>query len=286
MTYGLLISGDLGNITLCHFLNHYKLKFVMTDKTSKKIIENCEKNKIPLYVGNPRSEKINYFIEDKQCDIIVSVNYIFLIKKNIISLAKELCFNIHGSLLPKYRGRTPHVWAVINDEKITGVTAHVIDDGCDTGDVLEQIKVKINNFESGWDILEKFKKLYIPLIENVLKKHRGKNLILRPQNEKNATFFPKRTPDDGLINWDWDSNKIFNWVRAQRYPYPGAFSYYKKQKIIIDYIDKINYSFDKKLKNGTIICDKPLIIKSSDSNIKVIKHRNAFLKFEINEILT
>ena len=286
MTFGLLISGDLGNLTLCHFISHYKLKFVMTDKTSKKIIENCEENKIPLYVGNPRSEKINYFIKDKECNVIVSVNYIFLIKRNIISLAKGLCFNIHGSLLPKYRGRTPHVWAIINNEKTTGITAHIIDEGCDTGPILEQIKIEIEKNDSGWDILEKYKDLYIPLIETVLKKYSQNKLEAIPQNEKNATFYPKRTPDDGLINWNWDSDKIVNWVRAQRYPYPGAFFIYKNQRVIIDSVTKIEFNQDQKLKNGLIISTNPLIIKSSDLAIKINNLRDNFIKFEINEILT
>ncbi len=286
MTFGLLISGDLGNITLCHFLNHYALKFVMTDKASKKIIENCEKNNIPLFIGNPRTNKVNTFIIGKKCEIIISVNYIFLIKKNIINLSSGLCFNIHGSLLPKYRGRTPHVWAIINNEKKTGITAHIIDEGCDTGGILEQIEVEIDKKDSGWDILEKYKKLYVPLIERVLKKYASNSLKVIPQNEKEATFFPKRSPEDGLIDWNWNSIRIENWIRAQRIPYPGAFSIFKNKKIIIDDANKIKYKYDCNLRNGTIISIKPLIIKCSDEAIKINKLREINSKqFKLFEIL-
>ena len=285
MRIGLLISGDLGNIALSHFLKNHDLKFVMTDYTSNKIIESCNINKIPLYVGSPKNVKINNFIKNKKCDILISVNYIFLIDKNIINLASGLCFNIHGSLLPKYRGRTPHVWAIINNEKETGITAHIIDEGCDTGPILEQVKVPINLSDSGWDILEKYKKLYIPLIERVMEKHSLNQLKIIAQDERKATFFPKRAPDDGLIKWNWNSIKIINWVRAQKHPYPGAFTFYNNKKIIIDSVSKINYKHSKNLKNGTIICIKPLIVKCSDSAIIINKIRSTNKTFNLNEIL-
>ena len=70
-------------------------------------------------------------------------SYLFLIEKDIILHPRFLTFNIHGSLLPKYRGRAPHIWAIINNEKETGITAHVIDEKCDSGDIISQIKIKI-----------------------------------------------------------------------------------------------------------------------------------------------
>ena len=285
MTIGLLISGDLGNVALCHFLKNHDLKFVMTDYASNKIIESCNINKIPLYIGSPKNLKINSFIKNKKCNILISVNYIFLIDKNIINLASGLCFNIHGSLLPKYRGRTPHVWAIINNDQETGITAHIIDEGCDTGPILEQIKVPIDLNDSGWDILEKYKKLYIPLIERVIKKYSLNQLNIIDQDERKATFFPKRTPDDGLIDWNWNSIRIMNWVRAQKYPYPGAFTFYKNDKIIIDSVSKVNYKNNRNIKNGTIVCIKPLIVKCSDSAIKINKIRSTNKTFDLNEIL-
>lgn len=122
MKIGFLVSGSLGDVVLRHFEQSYDISFVMTDSTSVQIIEFCNQKKIPLFIGNPRNKKVNRFIAHKECDVIASVNYLFLIQKNIIDLAKDLCFNIHGSLLPKYRGRTPHVWAIINNEKVISET--------------------------------------------------------------------------------------------------------------------------------------------------------------------
>ena len=285
MTVGLLISGELGNIALKYFVKNYNIKFVLTDKSSKKIIEFCKNNKTPIFIGNPRTDEIRHFIIDKKCEIIASINYIYIIKKNIINLAEGLCFNIHGSLLPKYRGRTPHIWAIINDEKETGITAHIIDEGCDTGGIIDQIKIIINENDTGWDILEKYKILYIPLIKSVLSKYTSNSISIIPQDEENATFFPKRTPKDGIINWNWNSKRIINWIRAQSNPYPGAFCFYKNEKIIIDkatiiHIENIEYK-----KNGTIICSNPIIVKTKDSTLKLETIRHNYIKLEINEIL-
>src|SRR5690606_33504394 len=96
--------------------------------------------------------------------------YLFIIDKKIIDLATSIAFNIHGSLLPKYRGRTPHVWSIINNEKFTGITAHIIDEGCDTGDIIEQVKIKISKSDTGASLLEKYNLLYLPLIRSVLEK--------------------------------------------------------------------------------------------------------------------
>jgi methionyl-tRNA formyltransferase len=286
MIVGLLISGELGNIVLKYFKKNHYIKFVLTDKSSKTIIEFCKNNKTPIFIGNPRTDEINHFISDKKCEIIASINYIYIINKNIINIAEGLCFNIHGSLLPKYRGRTPHIWAIINDEKETGITAHVIDEGCDTGAIIDQIKIIINENDTGWDILQKYKTLYIPLIKSVISKYTSKSILPISQDEENATFFPKRTPEDGIINWHWNSKRIINWIRAQSNPYPGAFCFYKKEKIIIDKASIVYIDNHEDKKNGTIICSNPIIVKTQDNALKLETIRHNCIELEINEILS
>lgn len=91
--------------------------------------------------------------------------------------------------MPKYRGRTPHVWAIINGEKKTGVTAHLIDSGCDTGDVIDQIEISIGENDTGGIILGKYSKEYFPLIKNVLDKIKLNQLKLTKQLEEDASLF-------------------------------------------------------------------------------------------------
>lgn len=282
MKIGFLVSGSLGDVVLRHFEQSYDISFVLTDRSSFEIINFCDQNTIPFFVGNPRDKKIDEFIKDKECEVIASVNYLFLIEKKIINLAKDLCFNIHGSLLPKYRGRTPHVWAIINNEKKTGITAHVIDEGCDTGAILEQIEIPINKKDTGATILEKYKKLYIPLTKKVLENHESNQLIYIPQDESKATYFGKRTPEDGQIDWNWQAERIVNWVRAQAYPYPGAFTFYKDRKVTIDKVSLCDYGFHYEQENGTILSTLPLIIKCPNSAVMIEVLREQEVEFEKN----
>jgi methionyl-tRNA formyltransferase len=283
MRIAFLASGSLGEVVLNHFIKKYDLSFVLTCKGSENIVNICNLHKIPVYAGNPRKPEIEGFLMEKSCDVMVSVNYLFIIEEKVIKIAKRLCFNVHGSLLPKYRGRTPHVWAIINNEIETGITAHVIDEGCDTGDIIKQVKVKINHEDTGASILEKFKELYIPLVESVLSDFSLNTLYFIKQDDSKATYFGKRTPEDGRIDWNWSAERIINWVRAQAYPYPGAFTFYNNYKIIIDKVTKSDYGFHFNVENGTILSKNPLIVKCCDSALRLELLRTNDFEFNIKE---
>ena len=285
MKLGILSSGNLGKDTLEKIILNFNVVFVLTDSNSQGILSLCEENKIPYFKGNPRNSKGYDFIKKIEVDIIVSINYLFLIEKDIIQHSKQLTFNIHGSLLPKYRGRTPHVWSIINNEKVTGITAHVIDEGCDTGDIISQIKIPINEIETGAEILNKFKLEYYNLILGVFKKLNSGKLELIKQDEQLATYFGKRTPKDGRINWNWQKDRIKNWVRAQAYPYPGAFSYVNNQKLIIDKVKDCSYGFRFDTENGTILALTPnIVVKTTNGALEIKKSRQK-LTIEIGDIL-
>ena len=285
MKLGILSSGNLGKDTLEKIILDFNVVFVLTDSNSQDILSLCEENKIPYFKGNPRNSKGYDFIEKIEADIIVSINYLFLIEKDIISHSKQLTFNIHGSLLPKYRGRTPHVWSIINNEKETGITAHVIDEGCDTGDIISQIKIPINEIETGAEILNKFSLEYYNLILEVFKKLNSGKLGLVKQQEQLATYFGKRTPEDGRINWNWQKDRITNWVRAQAYPYPGAFSYVNSQKLIIDKVSDSSQGFRSDTANGAIIALTPnIVVKTTNGALEINKSRQE-VTISIGDIL-
>ena len=164
ITLGVLCSGGIGFDTLVKIHKEYQIKFILTDNKSIEIIQFSKEQEIPLFIGNPRNGTGYQFIKNISVDVITSINYLFLIANDIISHPKKLIFNIHGSLLPKYRGRTPHVWAIINGEKKTGITAHLIDSGCDTGSIIEQIEIDIEHNDTGANTVRKiYESLYFPL---------------------------------------------------------------------------------------------------------------------------
>ena len=95
---------------------------MFTDTRSKEIVNFCIKNYIPYFIGNPRNDKAVDFIKKFPTDVILSINYLFIINSDLIKLPRKYAINFHGSLLPKYRGRTPHIWSIINNEKETNVS--------------------------------------------------------------------------------------------------------------------------------------------------------------------
>lgn len=281
MKIGFLVSGGLGINVLKHFHELLSVQFVMTDKGSQEIIDFCNLVELPVFVGNPRGGKTRLFLNNKSCDIMVSVNYLFLIDKEILSIAKNLVFNIHGSLLPKYRGRTPHVWSIINNEKFTGITAHVIDEGCDTGDIIKQLIIPILESDTGASILNKYKELYIPLIHEVLDGYSSNSIVLSNQDNSKATYFGKRTPEDGRISWNWQVERIINWVRAQANPYPGAFTFYNGKKVIVDLVAKSDLGFNYNIENGTILSVNPLTVKCDNAALEIVEMRDCKINFEL-----
>ena len=284
MNIALFVSGGLGFKLLNHLKeSKHSVQCVFTDSNSKGIIDTTNDNQLPIFTGNPRNERAIKFIDAYEIDIILSINYLFLIERSLFSKAK-LAVNIHGSLLPKYRGRTPHVWAIINNESKTGVTAHLIDEGCDTGDIVKQKEVIIDDTDTGGDILEKYNKLYVPLVDEILSDFERGRIKRLSQNNKNATFFGKRTPDDGRINWGWQKERIRNWVRAQAYPYPGAFTYCQglDEKVIIDEVVFSDKGFNETDRNGLIVSLNPICVKTPNGVLEIRNIRNlerlSFLK--------
>lgn len=277
MNIGILTSGNLGYEILKEILSKLNILFVLTDSNSKNIFELCYKNQIPCFQGNPRKSRGFDFIKNIEVDIIISINYLFLIELDIIQHAKKVSFNIHGSLLPKYRGRTPHVWSIINNEKTTGVTAHLIDEGCDTGAILGQIEIPIEKTDSGYNLLQKYRPIYLKLLYDIIEKIKMGDLTMKPQNSHEATYFGKRSPEDGQINWNWQKERIINWVRAQSFPYPGAYSYVRNEKIIIDEIKESNQGFNYDFKNGLVVnVDSTIKVKTPNGVLEITKIRNDF----------
>ena len=285
MSIGVLCSGNLGLHILQKLYAVYPVSFVFTDSKSIVITSFCQDNNIPLFRGNPRNGNCNSFLSDKQCDILLSVNYIFLVDNDLISFPKKYAINVHGSLLPKYRGRTPHVWAIINNEKMTGITAHLIDSGCDTGNIVEQIEVEIEPSDTGASILDKFNLLYWPLIDKVLNKIKYNQLTSVTQYHAKATYFGKRTPEDGLIDWSWQKERIYNWVRAQAHPYPGAFTYINGSKLVIDSISFTDDGFRYDIPNGTVISFNPFLVKTSNGVVKIDVFRGSINEYNDKQMV-
>ncbi len=253
---GVLAGGMLGLNVLQNITSDYHCKFILTAKNSGEIVSLAKKLDVPCYTGNPRGGKaLRYLINQgfERPDILVSVNYPFLIDEELIRLPHLLSINIHGSLLPRYRGRAPLIWAIINGDDYSGITVHGIETGCDTGSVLLQQRVEIPLDATGAEMVAHYSEIYPGMILKALALVSTGKYTLTPQDETKATFYGKRSPNDGLIDWSWCKERVYNWVRALAPPYPGAFCFVHGDKIIIEKIGYSDCGFSFADDNGRVI---------------------------------
>jgi UDP-4-amino-4-deoxy-L-arabinose formyltransferase/UDP-glucuronic acid dehydrogenase (UDP-4-keto-hexauronic acid decarboxylating) len=166
-------------------------------------------------------------------DIIFSFYYRNILKKSILKIPKNGCFNLHGSLLPKYRGRSPLNWALIHGEKEAGVTFHEMTAKVDKGGILGQKAFPIDSEDTTLDLFNKAQSATINLLDTILPELLKGPVSATPQNDDNASYFGGRKPEDGIIHWDHKAEQIRNLVRAVTDPYPGAFSYFGNQQVFI-----------------------------------------------------
>jgi len=269
-SYGILASGALGLQCVADVCKKRQVNFVLTDKQSTGIIDFCNGQSIPVFAGNPRNGKAIPFISAHEADILLSINYLFIIENDIIRFPKKYAVNFHGSLLPKYRGRSPHIWAIINNETETGISAHLITEGCDEGDIIYQERIPVHPDATGGELLQLFFEKYPSVISGVMDTLEGGEPVFIRQDETKATWFGKRSPEDGGINWDWHKERIYNWIRAQAKPYPGAFSFYHDQKIIIHDIEFSDNGFLYDDPNGKILSGGLVpVIKTPNGAVKL-----------------
>ncbi|WP_198664803.1 methionyl-tRNA formyltransferase [Lewinella sp. IMCC34191] len=242
----------------------YEVAYVFTDRQSLAIHEYCTAAGLPVFMGNPRGGRARDVLPAARCDVLLSINYLFLVEEDILAVANRYAINLHGSLLPKYRGRTPHVWAIINGEKETGVTAHLMTPALDAGDIVGQRSLNIRPDMTGADILAAYQNMYPQLLGEVLNKIAADTLTLQAQDETRATYFPKRTPEDGRINWGWSRERVRNWVRAQAPPYPGAYFEVNGNRVTVHYAFPSSLGFRHEQPDGTL-----LAVVGSDLEVKL-----------------
>lgn len=198
-----------------------------------RFVQFSENNSIEMTLLPKDKNKLDSKI-NKKVKLVFVCGYYEIIKPEILKIPSLGFIGIHNSLLPKYRGFAPINWAIINDEKIIGSSVFRLEHGIDSGRVFYQVKTKVKIDDDINTISDRLEKYLIKIIQNNLEKIINGEIKYWLQDEKNATYFGKRSPVNGLIDWKSDSKAIHNFVRAQCYPYPGAYSFIEKTKINIE----------------------------------------------------
>lgn len=166
-------------------------------------------------------------------DYIFSFYYRNLLSEALLATAKKGAFNLHGSLLPRYRGRAPANWVLVNGETETGVTLHRMVQRADAGAIVAQQRVAIERSDTGLSLHAKLRTAASNLLRDTLPNMLQGRITETPQDESKATVFGRRTPADGKLIWAKPAEELFNLVRAVTRPYPGAFCAVGEHKLIV-----------------------------------------------------
>lgn len=179
---------------------------------------------IPVTQVDGRMAEYVSDVEQLRPDLLVVIGWYYMIPRRMRDLAPLGCVGIHASLLPRYRGGAPLVWALINGETETGVTLFHFTDGVDDGDVVAQERFAIEARDTIADLLAKAEAASVRLVTEYVPRLADGTAPREPQDQSAATLFPQRSPQDGRIDWSWDAPRIDRFIRAQTHPYPGAFT--------------------------------------------------------------
>jgi len=166
-------------------------------------------------------------------DYLFSFYYRQLLSEPLLATARKGAFNLHGSLLPRYRGRAPANWVLVNGESETGVTLHRMVKRADAGAILAQKKVGIERSDTALSLHGKLRVAATDLLRDTLPALLAGKTSEIPQDESRATTFGRRTPADGKLIWQKPAEELFNLVRAVTQPYPGAFCAVGEHKLIV-----------------------------------------------------
>lgn len=201
----------------------------------------------PLSLKNQAAaEMINSFSPD----LMVVVAYGLILPQTILTIPRLGCVNVHGSLLPRWRGAAPIQYALRKGDPETGITIMQMDAGMDTGAMLNKQHLAIDMADNAQTLFEKLSQLAPPLLlETIAQLDQGK-IVAQVQDESLATYAPKIDKAEGHINWNSSAEEIINQFRGL-YPWPGAFSFYQDKMIKIHAMYKI--SEDSSALPGTVL---------------------------------
>ncbi len=167
-------------------------------------------------------------------DTIFVVGWSQLVREPFLELAPHGVFGMHPTLLPRHRGRAPIPWTILTGLAKTGVTLfEIADPSADSGAIVGQVEVGIAPEETAQTLYDKLSRAHVDLLREYVPLLVDGRAPRIPQDDRRASAWPKRTPADGIIDWETRAPYLYDWVRAQTRPYPGAFTYLGDAKVVV-----------------------------------------------------
>jgi UDP-4-amino-4-deoxy-L-arabinose formyltransferase/UDP-glucuronic acid dehydrogenase (UDP-4-keto-hexauronic acid decarboxylating) len=204
-------------------------------------------------------------------DVIFSFYYRNLLGGKILNIPPSGAYNLHGSLLPAYRGRCPVNWVLLNGEESTGVTLHHMVEKADAGDIAGQKKISIDVKDTAFILYSKLCNCARELLEELLPMIKDGSAPRIPQDLQSGSYFGGRNPEDGIIDWNWPVMRIYNLIRAVTKPYPGAFTYLSEGEKLLIWWGYPEYDNRSDSTAGAIeVEEKNVYIRASNGRLQLL----------------
>lgn len=232
----------------------------------RSVKEIAKQNGIETRVAKPSLPVELEHIKGLAPELVLSFYYRALIPKSVLEIPRLGAFNIHGALLPRYRGRACVNWAVLNGETETGATLHVMTEAADKGDIADSEAVSIEFTDTGHDVFLKVTEAARKIIARTLSALENASVKLTPQDESKASYFGRRRPEDGEIDWNKSAVEIYNLIRAVTHPFPGAFTEFDGHKCMIWKAEVL----DGAAKPKEIVSCSPLVVGTGNGLLRIL----------------
>ena len=191
-------------------------------------------------------------------DAIFVVGWSQLVRGDFIALGPGGVFGMHPTLLPRHRGRAPIPWAIPCGLAKTGVTLfEIVDPTADSGPIVGQVEVAVAPDETATTLFDKLAQAHVDLIREHVPRLAAGTAPRIPQDPGRASVWPKRTPSDGIIDWETRAPYLYDWVRAQTRPYPGAFTFAGDEKVVVWRARPVEWAGDAPA--GTVVDSGPVV---------------------------
>jgi methionyl-tRNA formyltransferase len=227
--------------------------------------ELAENHSIPYLTSDISLPENIERVKEIAPDFLFSFYYRSMIKSQVLEIPVKGALNLHGSYLPKYRGRVPVNWAVINGETETGATLHYMTEKPDAGDIVDQVKVGIAFEDTAYDVFRNVTDAAEMIIARSWPLLRDGKAARRVMNLKAGCYCGGRKPEDGRIDWSRPATQIYNLIRGVTHPYPGAFTFVEGKKVTIWAARPLEGQGEP----GRILSQSPLLIGTGDGVLEI-----------------
>lgn len=250
---------------------HIAAVFTHEDSTSEEIWFESVRDlamsrQIPWYTTDVNLPENVELLRTIAPDFLFSFYYRSMIKKEVLNISHRGSLNLHGSLLPKYRGRVPVNWAVIQGESETGATLHYMVEKPDAGDIVDQERVSIDFTDTSLDVFHKVTEAAVRIISRSWPELLAGTAQRVPMDLSAGSYYGGRKPADGLINWEKSSTEIYNLIRGVTHPYPGAFTFLDGKKVFVwSALPKIGSG-----RAGEVLSEHPLLVGTGSGILEIL----------------